>query len=89
MAYSYPAGCEITDRRGNIITDNDTTNDDYDETDGNYDPVNDASDSSDTPPDTHNAKRTDDDYISDLDDDNVTIILNPYVVDLYGPISGV
>ena len=50
----YPSGCEITDRRGNVITDKDPANDDGDNTNSDYEPVNDASDNSDTPPDTSN-----------------------------------
>ena len=49
MAHQYPYGFEITYRRGNKITNYDTTDDDG--TDNNYDPTNNAYDTFDTPPD--------------------------------------
>ena len=38
MARRYPSVCEITDGRGNAITDYDPANDNGDDTDSNYDP---------------------------------------------------
>ena len=73
MARHYPAGCEINDGQVDAINEYDTANDD--DTDKNYGPDDDASDTSDPPPDTPKEKSAD--YISNLDDENSSIILNP------------
>ena len=69
------------------ITDDDTTNDD--DTNGEYYPANDASGTSDPPPDMNNYNSTDDESISGLDNENSAINLNPAGVNHHGPISGV
>ena len=83
----YPAGCDLTDRGGNVITDHNTTN--YDDIGSDYDPANDSSGTSDPPTDTPDNRSTDNDSISNLDDDDSATILNPYGVDHNLPISGV
>ena len=54
ITHCYPDGCEITDGRGNMITDNYSTNDYGDDTDSNYDHADDAFNTSDPPPGTPN-----------------------------------
>ena len=86
MAHWYLDGCEITYGRGNVITDNDTAKND--DTDRYYDPSNDASRTSDTPPDTPDNNISDNESIFNLDDKNAAIIINPVGVDHHGLISG-
>ena len=71
MAHQCPYGFEITYKRGNKITNYDTT-DDYG-TGINYDPINNASDTSDTPPDKPDNNITYDYSIYDLENDYAAI----------------
>ena len=89
MANCYPSGCEITDRQGNAIDDNNPANGDGDDTDSDYDPDDNYSDTSDPPPDTPNDSNLDYDSAADLDDGNSAIIINHVGVDHHIPISGV
>ena len=89
MARGYSAGCEITYGKGNDITHEEPANDDGDGIDSDYDPSENASNTSDPPPDTPNNINPDDDFIAKLDDDYAAIILNTAVFDHNGPIVGV
>ena len=67
----------------------DTTNYDSDSTDRNYDPSENSSNTYDPPPNTPDDNSPYDDFISDLDDENDSITLNPDRVDHHDPITGV
>ena len=87
MARRYPAGFEITYRRGNAITDDDTTNDD--DADSDYDPSENDSDTSDPPIYASYDNSTDNEFIANLYDDDTVIILNPEGVDHHEPVARV
>ena len=81
MVWHYPEDCEITERRGNTITDKETANDDGGNTSRNYDSADNASETSDPTSYTTNSISPANNYISDLDDDDSTIVLSPSGVD--------
>ena len=54
MSRRYPAGCEITDGWGKLITDEDPKNDDVDNAESDYNPAENDSDTSDPTTDTPN-----------------------------------
>ena len=87
MSHRYSSGFLIAYVWVNVITDKDASKYYYDDTDSKYDPVEDASNTSYPPPYTPDDNSADNDPISDLDDYNTAIILNPSGVDHYGPIA--
>ena len=78
---------KIIDTRGNEITDNGTADDD--DTIIYYDPVGDASDTYDAPPEIPDKNSADYESIYNLEYDNSVIIPIPSIVDHYCLISGV